>query len=68
MDLNIIVFIIACVVFFTSIRVIFLIKNTAGTLYIDSTDEEIDRYSIEFSIPLSKLPKKKSVILRIKSK
>ena len=37
----------------------------SGDLVIDTTDEEVDRYSIMISVPIDSLPKKKMISLRI---
>ncbi len=47
---------------------IILFRNlfkSSGDLVVDTTDEEVDRYSIMLSIPFESLPKKKMISLRI---
>lgn len=47
---------------------IILFRNlfkSSGDLVVDTTDEEVDRYSIMLSIPFELLPKKKMISLRI---
>ena len=47
---------------------IILFRNlfkSSGDLVVDTTDEEVDRYSIMLSIPFDSLPKKKMISLRI---
>ncbi len=38
---------------------------TAGTLNIDTSDPEVDKYSMDFSVALNKLPEAKSVTLTV---
>ena len=47
---------------------IILFRNlfkSSGDLVVDTTDEEVDRYSIMLSIPFETLPKHKMISLRI---
>lgn len=47
---------------------IILFRNlfkSSGDLVVDTTDEEVDRYSIMLSIPFESLPKKKMISLRV---
>ena len=47
---------------------IILFRNlfkSSGDLVVDTTDEEVDRYSIMLSIPFETLPKRKMISLRI---
>ncbi len=47
---------------------IILFRNlfkSSGDLVVDTTDEEVDRYSIMISVPIDSLPKKKMISLRI---
>lgn len=37
----------------------------AGTLKIDTSDPNTDRYLMEFSIPLEEIPKKKNVLMKV---
>lgn len=45
-------------------RIILSIRE-AGRLLIDESDPDTDRYRISISMPLSALPKKKWVLLRV---
>ena len=42
-----------------------MIKKYDGTLWIDQSDEEVDRYNLEFLTDLNEVPNKRFVIFKI---